>query len=284
MGDDTRFVNVFDFKTQTTTTIPAAELAPGMVQITIQGREGIFWANLSDAASGLLPSPFRHPPFDKKIKGKLRKIMGLLKEVHSLSLKEWEDGFRRDQNPEEQIESWLEVASHYEDLNKQFALNHDQKMELFNLLLQCSINPYEHITKVFEPKELTPEITKAVIEVYYGQPELKNQVASLPPCEFPGPDGGIPLPVETLMTPEGRENLKEADIVFGVDAFTGDTPLFYGKEMLERVVREEVTENAGIISYLYDSRTDQLELLVAAMIAVKGSCCFRDGNFGLEDD
>ena len=43
-----RFVTTIDLKTHTTTTIPAKELAPGMIQVSFNGREGVFWAKAAD--------------------------------------------------------------------------------------------------------------------------------------------------------------------------------------------------------------------------------------------
>src|SRR5690349_5054197 len=105
-------VRVFDSDTGKITTIPAAELAPGMVRITVQGMEGEFWAD----ASKLKQSPYRHPPFSEEVRDILRNIQQALEEVYPLSLEQWEDGFRRDTNAEREIAFWQHLSRVYSRL------------------------------------------------------------------------------------------------------------------------------------------------------------------------
>src|SRR5437867_3265790 len=102
-------VRVYDLDTGDITTIPAAELAPGMVSATIKGMEGQFWVE----ASKLNQGPYRHPPFSEEVRGMLRNIQQILQEVYPLTLEQWEDGFRRDTNAEREIAAWVYLSHIY---------------------------------------------------------------------------------------------------------------------------------------------------------------------------
>jgi hypothetical protein len=47
MSKKIEMVRVYDFETRKAISIPARELAAGMVKVTIQGREGEFWVEAS---------------------------------------------------------------------------------------------------------------------------------------------------------------------------------------------------------------------------------------------
>lgn len=55
------FVKVYDLASRTISTIPASELAAGMVRIQLNGSDEVLWAdaNQLNAAAG----QHRHPPF-----------------------------------------------------------------------------------------------------------------------------------------------------------------------------------------------------------------------------
>jgi len=264
-----QFVKVYDFDTETFTTIPLSELAPGMVQATVNG--GICWIN-PRATGKIKQSPHRHPPFNKKTRGQMRRLAAVFKDVYIISAREWEDGFRRDMNPDQEITRWLHMADIFEDTTRRFTLDLTQKKALFQLLLVCSTTDYGKISQVTTPEGLGDAIMRETIQAYYGQPELKIEAAMKAACEYPDPNGKIPRPVESLRNPSERELLKVADVVFGIDSSTGDYSIFYGRQLLKQIATGGEVRELPSISYLYDSRTDQLELLVAAVQLVKGSC------------
>lgn len=267
---NSKTVKVYDFKTKIFTTIPLVELAPGMIQASVNGET--CWINPHTA--DLEESPFRHPPFDKTTRGNLRRIMGVFKEVRSLNLKQWEEGFRRDMHPQQQILAWLHMANVYEDITSQFELTLPQKTELFKILIICSTTEYEKISLVTSPQFLDANITDKAIQTFYGQPELRRQASLKPAVEYPDPSGNTPRPVENLRDLPEREKelemLKAADVIFGVDSSTGQSGIFFGRPLLEKISATGEAMELRSLSYLYDSRTDQLELLVLAIIATKG--------------
>lgn len=261
-------VRVYDFKTNIFTTIPAVELAPGMIQASVNGE--LCWIDPQKAK--LNKSPFRHPPFDEDVLEELQRLVDVFNDVYSLNLKQWEDGFRRDMHPRQQIAAWLYMADVYEEITARFSLIQPQKQELFGILITCSTTKYENISLVTSPQILDAAIANEAIQQYYGHPELKKEAASKSPDLYPDPSGNIPRPVESLHDPAERELLKTADIIYGVDSSTGHSGLFYGKDTLKQIVESGEALELRSTSYLYDSRTDQLELLVAVIKLVKGKC------------
>jgi hypothetical protein len=94
-GGESDRVRVFDFGTEQIITMPAAELAPGMVKARLEGIEGEVWID----SSHLKKNVFQHPPFDEEVRDHLHEIKSALNEVYPMSLEQWEDGFRRDRTP-----------------------------------------------------------------------------------------------------------------------------------------------------------------------------------------
>lgn len=158
------FVNVLDIATQTISRIPARELAPFMVQVKLHGTEDMVWADSRE----LKESEYRHPPFSEEIRDLLRKIKSSLDEFYCLSLEEWEDGFRRDTNPENEIAIWLHFSAVYRNLTMSRDLSREQRHDYFKVLMTCLNSPREHVLHVFQPTAISIEEAENVIAQYYG--------------------------------------------------------------------------------------------------------------------
>jgi hypothetical protein len=81
--------------------IPPSELRPGCVQARMEGVDGVVWISPDQVEQGEI----RHPPFDEDIRAYIRDIRAAFAEHRDLSFEEWEDGFRRDANPERESPS-----------------------------------------------------------------------------------------------------------------------------------------------------------------------------------
>ena len=58
-------------------------------------------------------------------------------EVYPRSLEEWLDGFRRDANPESEVQWWERLARCYTTYNQTNSLTGDQKQALFRILFMA---------------------------------------------------------------------------------------------------------------------------------------------------
>jgi hypothetical protein len=104
------------------------------------------------------------------------------------------------------------------------------------------------------------------------------------PDEGPRPRGRLRY---QLADPEFREVIKAAEVVFGQetaaacevigedDLGSGDASLFFGSATLERIVKAGKMLDARIMTIEVDFATDDPEVLVAACILQKGSCCYK---------
>jgi hypothetical protein len=159
------FVRMLDLDTGKITSIPAAELAPGMIRVMLEGQEGEFWVDAGKAKA----SPYRHPPFDEHTRDYLRYLQETLSEVDPVTLEEWEDGFRRDIDWERELTMWLYLAQHYLRLteNRQRSLGY--KMDIYQVLLSCLNNPREQILTVVHLQEMTRNEAEEIIRVFFQE-------------------------------------------------------------------------------------------------------------------
>src|SRR5690606_28090071 len=67
-----------------------------------------------------------------------------LDEVYHQSLKEWEEGFRRDSNPEKEIAIWLVLSQRYQTCVSTRSLSMAQKQDVFRIVLSCVNNGRQH--------------------------------------------------------------------------------------------------------------------------------------------
>src|SRR5678816_1234700 len=157
-------VPFFDAPSGKVVQIPAAELRPGVVQARVEGVEGLVWVT----ADQLQPGEVRHPPFTEEVRAYVRRIHEAFAEHRSLSSEEWEDGFRRDANPAQEIALWLHAADVYDE----FAADEPsaaRREDLYRVLVACLTASPERVWHVLETAELSRAEAQHVIDHYYGK-------------------------------------------------------------------------------------------------------------------
>jgi hypothetical protein len=143
--------------------IPSAELAPGMVEADVEG-VGRVWINL---ATVKLSGKLKHPPFDSEVRDLIEmEIQKPLAEVWPKTLAQWEDNFRHDAEPEQEIGLWCRIAERFVEFSAAEGLNQAQRQECFAIMLHCSTVPPEQILEVVTLKALTREQAQRAIEAY----------------------------------------------------------------------------------------------------------------------
>ena len=174
-------VRVCDPDTKKITTIPVGEVGPGMVRVSIDdfstvselarqlgakpraitGVEGEVWIEASKL-------PLLQPPFSAEDREVLVVIRDSLQEVHPLTLEQWEDRFRRDANPKQQIADWLHVAKVYKHFSTGRDLSPEQKLDVFTAAWACSGGPsYNSITMTL--RELSLAQADEIWEYFFTQ-------------------------------------------------------------------------------------------------------------------
>jgi hypothetical protein len=127
----TDMVQVYDRITEQVKTIPASELAPGMLRWSMVGIEGDVWI---DAITDMSGGPIQHPPFGEKLRKIMCRFREICGDVYPLTAEEWEDRFRREMDHEEEIGLWLRAEQSYLHFTHGRVLTDDQKWDIFSVL------------------------------------------------------------------------------------------------------------------------------------------------------
>lgn len=103
---------------------------------------------------------------------KIKKIQFTLSEVHPVSLEETINIFKSDQNPDSEIDIWLQMANTYEwYLKTKGKLDLKTKEEVFKLILSRSMMTEEAAIIDSELKILTQNEAKEILTHYTLPPE-----------------------------------------------------------------------------------------------------------------
>jgi hypothetical protein len=78
------------------------------------------------------------------------------------------------------------------------------------------------------------------------------------------------IAVHSLEIPEYREELRKADVVFGVDVNTQREFLVYGRATLEQIVTSGQGEHLRVARVELDQETNELEFLLAVIQTLRG--------------
>lgn len=158
-----KMVKTYDIKTKQTTTIPMKELAPGMMEAEVVG-VGRVWIDSKDVKP---PSSVRHEPFAPELRDRIAQIKAALDEVHPMSLKEWEDGFRQDMHPEREIALWERVAAVYQRFAEDGSVSSKQRQDYFKVILGCTLSPRAAVLEVVRLEAITREQAQDAITLFF---------------------------------------------------------------------------------------------------------------------
>lgn len=132
-------VRVLDSQTGKIISIPASELAPGMVLARMDSPEGDLGEVYVDAST-VETAPLRHPPFDDNGREFLRRLAYHLAEVCPRTVEDWEDGFRRDTHPEKEMLVWANIVNSYLHFSAGRVRELTKKQDIFLLLVSYFTN------------------------------------------------------------------------------------------------------------------------------------------------
>ena len=156
-------VQVYNLETKEISTIPSSELAPGMVEADVKG-VGRVWISASQARQF---AGFRHGPFSEEVRDILRNIKSILDEVYPKSIEEWENGFRKDSQPEQEIAIWLNIASIYQQFTADKPLSFAERRDIFRVLVNCSISSKDTVFEVLQLEVIPREEAERVVDAYF---------------------------------------------------------------------------------------------------------------------
>jgi hypothetical protein len=156
-------VRVYDLYTEQLTTIPARELAAGMILAEIDGIDGQVYVN----AKQLRDVALRHPPFRPERRKQLKYIRSALLDVHPMTMEEWEEGFRRDANPDREIASWLHIAGVYRHFTQGRVLSVEQKTDIFKLIGTCATTSRDQAHFIANPVTLSKQRVREIVSFFF---------------------------------------------------------------------------------------------------------------------
>ena len=154
-------VPVFNVKTGEVISLPQEELGPEMVRIRLEGE--IYWADSND----LNPSKYQHPVFEGNRKRRVQTILSKLKEVYPQTYEEWEDGFRRDTNPDNEISIWERITSVYRKHSDNVS-SMELKKEIFRVALICSYSTPDVVLSQVGIEKLQKSDAEKIIRDFYS--------------------------------------------------------------------------------------------------------------------
>jgi hypothetical protein len=111
---------------------------------------------------------FRHAPFTEEMRNILRQIKGILHQVYPKSIEDWENGFRKDSQPEHEIAIWLHIASIYEQFVKERKTTLAERRDIFKVLVNCSISSKDTVFEVLQLDTISREEAVRVVEAYFA--------------------------------------------------------------------------------------------------------------------
>lgn len=157
-------VPFYDFDVRSIVQIPRRELRPGAIEVQIQGIDGLVWVLPDQLQQGAI----QHKPFNQELRDYLRHIQTTFAEHRDLTLDEWEDGFRRDANPQREIALW----SHAADVYAQFTVEEpsaDRRVDVYRCIVACMTTGPDSVWSVLEPHALDRTEAKRVVDRFYGK-------------------------------------------------------------------------------------------------------------------
>ena len=104
---------------------------------------------------------------------KVKRVCTVFAEVYPVSFEETVTNFKRDQNPDQEIAVWMDMADAYEKYmaSKPALTDLKKKKEIFGLLLLRSMMPEEEALKNQKNEILTEAEAKEVMGYYTAKPK-----------------------------------------------------------------------------------------------------------------
>lgn len=151
-------VMFYDIDTKTMTEIPLAELAPGCIRVSIEGR-GVAFVDASKLKHG---APNHNHDFTE-VMPLLRSIHETLKDVYKLSWEDWLAGFQADRNPESEIAIWKHIADTFTRLTADKPLSPDARRDYFQVILAAVNNGLPAALETIQLREISPAEAQGII-------------------------------------------------------------------------------------------------------------------------
>jgi hypothetical protein len=158
----------YDASTDQIVRIPATELGSGAIQVLLRSDDSdvgqLVWMSATD---DLQAGDICHPPFDYSVREYIALVCNTFAEHRSISLEEWEEGFRRDRNAAEEIGLWVHAANVYNKVASDEP-SPGRRREIYRCIVACLTTDRDNVWHVFVPKDLSRREAEDVVNCYFG--------------------------------------------------------------------------------------------------------------------
>ena len=157
-------VAIYDFDRQEVIWVAGRDLPAGLLHVQMEGLDHPVWVDPGRINQG---SQYQHPPFTPEVRDLFAQLKLALDEVYPRTIDEWEDGFRRDRNPEKEIVIWLHIAKVYKACTFGRPLSLEAKQDYLKVLLACSSGPRDLVLQSVALSAITEVDAAGAIESYF---------------------------------------------------------------------------------------------------------------------
>ena len=154
----------YDFDNREIVMIPATNLPPGSMQVRVEGIEEPVWVR----AEKLKLGTYKHPPFAEPLRGCIQRIQRAFAEHCPLNYEDWEDGFRRDQDPDQEIAIVLRAAEIYCEFVSRWRLTLDERRDAFGVVSACMNTTHDQVWLAISLSALSQGHAESIVARYYN--------------------------------------------------------------------------------------------------------------------
>ena len=156
-------VRFYDFESRGVVELPAENIKPEYMQAYVDGVEGVVWVDSTQVKQ----AEIRHPPFDEEVRDYIRHIAETFAEHRDLSIEQWEEGFRRDRDPVQEIALWAYAAGVYNEFTEQERCAH-RRHDVYRCIVACLSTAPGDVWRVYQPSALQPDEAADVVKRFFG--------------------------------------------------------------------------------------------------------------------
>ena len=95
------------------------------------------------------------------------KLAQELADVSPRSATDWEEGFKRDRDPEYELAGWLHVAAILSEMTKRHGYDAARRKECFRVLVACFTGDRETVKERSDPRLLAASEVEQVVRYFY---------------------------------------------------------------------------------------------------------------------
>lgn len=117
-------------------------------------------------AKSIQPGPVQRESLSDEQMERIRALQATFAEVDPSSLEKWADGFKRDADPDNELQIWEHIANVYREYCRGKQLSVIAKKDVHTLLLLRSMAPSDEVLKQVKLKELSRDEAAAVLKAY----------------------------------------------------------------------------------------------------------------------